>query len=90
VERWEKDEPACVELLTKDWEYMFTFHRVPSRHWRLVKTTNLLERAFLEFRRKFNGIAIMPSVDSAEQLAYAQVDILNQRWQGKQIRQWEG
>ncbi len=75
-------------MLKKDWKHMTTYLRTPSHHWRFTQTTNHLERAFLEFRRKFNNITMMPNAQSAERLAYAQVDIVCKRWQGRQLNGW--
>lgn len=86
--KWKTKEPECVALLTKDWAHMVRYLNVPSKYWKLVMTTNILERAFVEFRRKFKNIPMMPTVTSAERLAFAQVDILNARWRGKQVKEW--
>ena len=88
AKKWSKEEPEAVKTLEKDWEDMLTFLRVPSRHWKLVRSTNILERAFLELRRRFRNIPVMPTPKSAERLVYAQVQILNLRWKGKEVPRW--
>ncbi len=88
-QKWQGKEDNAIKLLDKDWPELFVFlKRAPSHHWRYVRTTNYLERAFLELRRKFNNIAMMPTPESAERLAFGLVDILTQRWQGRQLVGW--
>jgi transposase-like protein len=66
-----------------------TWWEVPSHHWHLVRTTNLLKRAFQEFQRKFKQIPMMPTPESAERLVFAQCQMRNRKWRGRQIDGWE-
>lgn len=88
LEKWEDREPKVVKCLRGGFEQMFQYLQVPSHHWSIVQTTNYLERAFGEFRRKFKNIPMMPTPASAERLVFAQCDILNKRWRGKQVEDW--
>ncbi len=40
---------ACV---LRDWEALLAFYAVPAADWRRVRTTNAIERAFREIRRR--------------------------------------
>jgi transposase-like protein len=38
--------PSAVECLQRDLEACWTYYRFPLRHWRRIRTTNVLERSF--------------------------------------------
>ena len=57
-EKWIREVPKVVECLEKDYETIFTFYRFPYRHWEKIRTTNIIERAFREFRRRTFGFWI--------------------------------
>lgn len=89
IETWEESEPQAVRSLKEAGEQLHSYLEVPSHHWHLVKTTNLLERAFQEFQRKFKQIPMMPTPESAERLVFAQCQMRNRKWRGRQIDGWE-
>jgi transposase-like protein len=43
----------------------FTFYRFPERHWKHIRTTNVLERSFKEVRRRTNVVGRFPNETSA-------------------------
>jgi putative transposase len=58
---WGAQEPEVVRLLTKDIELSFTFYQFDSSLHALVRSTNLLERFFREFRTKADEIGSFPN-----------------------------
>ena len=59
--RWGQLEPEVVRLLTKDIELSLTFYQFDSSLHALVRSTNLLERFFREFRTKADEIGSFPN-----------------------------
>lgn len=59
--RWGQLEGEVVRLLTKDIELSLTFYQFDSSLHALVRSTNLLERFFREFRTKADEIGSFPN-----------------------------
>ena len=47
-----RELPAVVQCFTDDFEACIAHLRFPLRHRKVIRTTNLLERLFLEERRR--------------------------------------
>ena len=58
---WSQLEGAVVRLLTKDIESSLTFYQFDLSLHALVRSTNLLERFFREFRTKADEIGSFPN-----------------------------
>ena len=50
--RWQTMEPRAIKSLTWKLELSLTYFQFPQEHWRHIRTTNKLERAFREIRRR--------------------------------------
>lgn len=59
--QWGQCEPEVVRLLSKDIALRFTFSQFDSVLHALVRSTNLLERFFREFRTKADAIGSFPN-----------------------------
>jgi len=58
---WASLEPEVVRLLTKNVDACLTFYQFDQRLHRLIRSTNLLERFFREFRTKSDEIGAFPN-----------------------------
>jgi transposase-like protein len=58
---WGGLEAEVVRLLTKDVEACLTFYQFDQPLHRLIRSTNLLERFFREFRTKADEIGSFPN-----------------------------
>ncbi|HNJ66556.1 MAG TPA: transposase [Turneriella sp.] len=58
---WRTLEPAVVRLLTKDVDACLTFYQCDQTLHPLIRSTNLLERFFREFRTKADEIGAFPN-----------------------------
>ena len=58
---WGTLEPEVVRLLTKDVDACLTFYQCDHRLHPLIRSTNLLERFFREFRTKADEIGAFPN-----------------------------
>jgi putative transposase len=77
---WGKKYPSALECLQEDIELCLTYYKYPYRHWKRVRTTNAVERSFLEVRRRVRGIGRFKDEERALTMVY---------WQIKEIR-WYG
>jgi len=64
VAKWESLEPKAVHNFTWGLKRCFTFYDLETALHPLVRSTNLLERFFREFRNKADEIGAFPNEDS--------------------------
>jgi transposase-like protein len=50
--KYEKVYPTAVECLERDLEACLTFYAFSRKHWRTIRTTNVIERLFEEVKRR--------------------------------------
>jgi len=50
--KWRPRRPRAVACVERDLEELLTFYAFPPTHWRKIRTTNIIERAFREVRRR--------------------------------------
>ncbi len=63
--RYGEEFPTATEVLGKHLGECLTFYRFPERHWKHIRTSNVLERAFKEVRRRTNVVGRFPGETSA-------------------------
>ena len=51
AKKWREKVPKAVNCLEKDLGKFLHFYKFPQAHWKHIRTTNILERAFREVRR---------------------------------------
>ncbi len=61
VEKWQTLETKAVEIFQRDVELTFTFYQFEAELHPRIRTSNLLERLFEEFRRKADEIGAFPN-----------------------------
>lgn len=49
--------PEAIACMDRDWEACLTFYRFPERHWSRIRTTNAIERLFLEIKKRSKKMA---------------------------------
>ena len=64
VLKWQPLEPQAVHAFTWGIKRTFSFFQLPAHLHRLIRTTNLLERFFREFRAKADEIGAFPNETS--------------------------
>lgn len=77
---WGRKYPSAAECLQEDIELCLTYYKYPYRHWKRIRTTNAVERSFLEVRRRTDGIGRFKDEERALTMVY---------WQMKELR-WYG
>jgi putative transposase len=80
AEQWRPLVPKAVHCLEQDLDELLAFYACPREDWRAVRTTNAIERAFREVRRRTRPMSCFQNNSSCERIIYAVVTHLNQRW----------
>lgn len=89
VQTYERELPAVVQCFADDFEACIAHLRFPLRHRRVVRTTNLLERLFLEERRRTKIIPNAFGERPVLKLMYAAVIRAAERWRGLAVGEFE-
>jgi len=84
--RWQKQLPQIVECIEKDLEQLIAFYQFPYRHWVKIRSTNVIERAFKEFRRRIKVMETFPNELSCLRIMLALSKMLNENWEYKPIK----
>lgn len=78
---WQRPYPALVRRLERDLPELLTFFDFPRHLWRKLRTTNAIERCFVEVRRRTRPMVLFTNVHSVERIIYAIFFKFNQDWQ---------
>lgn len=76
--RWRARHPILVRRLEADLDELLAVFALPEPIRRSLRTTNLVERAFRELRRRLRPIGALPDRRSADRILYGQVVRLNE------------
>jgi transposase-like protein len=86
--QWRSSQPRAVACLEPDLEELLTFLDCPPWHWRKVRTTNAIERAFREVRRRTRPMSCFQNTASVDRIIYGVISHLNSTWKEKPIPQF--
>jgi putative transposase len=89
IERFGSAYPAAVKSFADDLEASLAHLKVPVRHRINVRTTNLLERSFVEERRRTKVIPRLMDEKSAMKLVFATLMRVSERWSRVSISELE-
>jgi transposase-like protein len=79
--KWRPVTPKAVECLEKDLRALLQFFELPRPLWRKLRTTNRIERAFREVRRRTRPISCFTNDNSLERIIYGVAQKINKRWE---------
>jgi putative transposase len=89
VHTYERELPAVVKCFTDDFDACVAHLRFPLRHRKVIRTTNLLERLFLEERRRTKVVPHAFGERPVLKLMYAAVIRAADRWRGLSVGEFE-
>ena len=78
--RWQRSAPRAVHCLEADLEELFSIFRLPPAQRRRLRTTNVIERLFVEVRRRVRTMGAFTTRDSCERILYSVFYRMNQYW----------
>ncbi len=90
--KWAKDwlsiAPKAVRCTEKDLEELLNFYSCPKEIWIKLRTTNVIERAFREVRRRTRPISCFNNDQSIERIVYAVLSHLNEQWRNLPLKEF--
>ena len=89
MQAYERELPGVVQCFRDDFDACIAHLRFPLRHRKVIRTTNLLERLFLEERRRTKIIPHAFGERPVLKLMYAAVIRAADRWRGITVGEFE-
>lgn len=85
--KWLVEEERAVRCLRKDLFACFHYFDFDKELWKSIRTTNMLERAFREVRRRTRPMNnFFTNEASADRIMYGISNMLNQNWKDKTLK----
>ena len=78
--RWQRLAPKAVACLESDLEELLAFLDCPPEHGRRLRTTNVIERLFVEVRRRIRTMCAFTTRGSCERILYSVFERMNNHW----------
>jgi putative transposase len=88
VKKWRPISPDAVKCLEKDMEELLNFFMCPKEMRKKLRTTNVIERAFREVRRRTRPMTCFNNSQSIERIVYAVLNQLNSQWGLKPLKEF--
>ena len=84
--RWIKGYPAMAKQLQKDLPDLLSFMNFPKQQWKQLRTTNVIERCFVEVRRRTRPMVCFVNVGSVDRIIYSIFNSFNLKWENRSLR----
>jgi len=84
--RWQRSAPKAVACLEQDLEELLAFFDCPKAHWKRMRTTNVIERLFVEVRRRIRTMCAFTTRSSCERILFSVFDRMNTYWSQKPLK----
>lgn len=68
---WGEQVPKAVACLARDIDKLLVFLNCPREHHKKIRTTNVIERQFREFRRRLRVMGTFPDIASARRMIFS-------------------
>lgn len=86
--RWRDAYPSLVTRLLRDLPELLAFFQCPRALWRKLRTTNVIERCFVEVRRRTRPMVCFVNVQSVERIIFSIFNRFNLEWRQRTLRQF--
>jgi transposase-like protein len=86
LSRYSREFPTACEVLARHLEECLTFYRFPERHWKHIRTSNVIERTFKEIKRRTRVVGRFPSETSALVMVFSLLEEERLKWQKVRMR----
>lgn len=80
-QHWEQRRPSAVACVEHNLEALLNFFDLPEAHWKKLRTTNAIERAFREVRRRTRPMSSFSNLQSCDRIIYGVISHLNSSWE---------
>ena len=82
---WQAVYPQVVKRLEKDLPDLLNFYAFPKHLWKKLRTTNIIERCFVEVRRRTRPMVVFTNVQSVDRIIYAIFSRFNEDWKNRTL-----
>ncbi len=83
---WSQAYPPMVPQMEKDLPELLPFFHFPRPLWRKLRTTNVIERCFVEVRRRARPMVCFVNLNSVDRIIFSIFNRLNQLWKNRTLR----
>jgi len=84
--RWLGEYGPIVRRLERDLPELLSFFHLPSHLWKKVRTTNVIERCFLEVRRRTRPMVCFVNIKSVDRIIYSIFQRFNLEWKNRTLK----
>jgi len=84
--RWSSVARPAVRCLMRDLEELLQFFDAPQALWKTLRTTNLIERSFVEVRRRVRPMTLFATPASSDRILFAIFVRLNEGWRTRPLQ----
>jgi putative transposase len=78
--------PALVDCLMKDLDHCLAYMSHPANRWKHIRTTNMIERAFKEVKRRVKVMEQFPTEESCIRILFTLLRDQNENWEDRPIK----
>lgn len=79
--KWQKEAGEAVRCLESDLEALLEFFDCPKKLWKKLRTTNAIERLFVEVRRRIRTMCAFTTRGSCERILFSVFNRMNNYWE---------
>jgi putative transposase len=83
--RWKREYSSMVKHLERDLPELLSFFSLPKHLWRKLRTTNIIERCFVEVRRRTRPMVCFVNVKSVDRIIYSIFQRFNLEWKNRTL-----
>jgi putative transposase len=84
--RWKREYSSVVKQLERDLPELLAFFMLPKHLWRKLRTTNVIERCFVEVRRRTRPMVCFVNVKSVDRIIYSIFERFNLEWKNRTLK----
>jgi len=88
AKKWKSSAPKAVKCLEDDLEELLNVYYCPKEIRIKLRTTNVIERAFREVRRRTRPMSCFNNVQSIERIVYAVLSHQNYKWSNRPLKEF--
>ena len=83
---WQDDYGSMVRQLERDLPELLSFFSFPRHLWKKLRTTNVIERCFVEVRRRTRPMVCFVNVQSVDRIIFSIFQRFNLEWRNRTLR----
>ncbi len=85
-QRWQRDYGPMVRRLERDLPELLSFFSFPRHLWKKLRTTNVIERCFVEVRRRTRPMVCFVNVKSVDRIIYSIFQRFTLEWKTRTLK----